>query len=182
MSGEFVTFNVLPHGVFIHDRKDMQIWVDADACPAEAKDVLFKAVRRIGLRLTLVANQPMHFPNSELIKFELVKAGADVADQRIVELLESGDLVVTADIPLAADAIEKGAHVIDPRGESLHKNNIGSRLATRNFLADFRAAGGQTPGPPPYSPKDKQNFANRLDAFFTRHLRVRDDRAYSSDT
>ena len=151
----------------------MQIWVDADACPAEAKDVLFKAARRIGLRLTLVANQPMSFPKSPLIQFELVKAGADVADQRIVELLERDDLVVTADIPLAADSINKGAYVIDPRGDVLDRNNIGSRLSTRNFLADFRAAGGQTPGPPPYSAKDKQNFANSLDAFFARHLQVR---------
>ena len=99
----------------------MQIWVDADACPSRAKDVLFKAARRIGLRLTLVANQPMSFPRSPLIHFELVKAGADVADQRIVELLERDDLVVTADIPLAADSINKGAYVIDPRGDVLDR-------------------------------------------------------------
>ncbi|MEO2014487.1 MAG: YaiI/YqxD family protein [Fuerstiella sp.] len=150
----------------------MQIWIDADACPSEAKDVLFKAARRIGLPLTLVANQPMNYPKSDLIRFELVRAGADVADQRIVELLEDGDLVVTADIPLAADAIEKGAFVIDPRGDLLDKNNIGSRLSTRNFLADFRAAGVQTPGPPPYTAKDKQNFANQLDKLLTKMLRV----------
>jgi len=150
----------------------MQIWIDADACPSEAKDVLFKAARRIGLPLTLVANQPMNYPRSDLIRFELVRAGADVADQRIVELLEDGDLVVTADIPLAADAIEKGAFVIDPRGDLLDKNNIGSRLSTRNFLADFRAAGVQTPGPPPYTAKDKQNFANQLDKLLTKLLRV----------
>ncbi|HIE95964.1 MAG: YaiI/YqxD family protein [Fuerstiella sp.] len=150
----------------------MQIWIDADACPSEAKDVLFKAARRIGLPLTLVANQPMNFPKSDLIRFELVRAGADVADQRIVELLEDGDLVVTADIPLAADAIEKGAFVIDPRGDLLDKNNIGSRLSTRNFLADFRAAGVQMPGPPPYTAKDKQNFANQLDKLLTKMLRV----------
>ncbi|MEO1982277.1 MAG: YaiI/YqxD family protein [Fuerstiella sp.] len=150
----------------------MQIWIDADACPSEAKDVLFKAARRIGLPLTLVANQPMNFPKSDLIRFELGRAGADVADQRIVELLEDGDLVVTADIPLAADAIEKGAFVIDPRGDLLDKNNIGSRLSTRNFLADFRAAGVQMPGPPPYTAKDKQNFANQLDKLLTKMLRV----------
>ncbi|MCP4787870.1 MAG: YaiI/YqxD family protein [Fuerstiella sp.] len=150
----------------------MQIWIDADACPSEAKDVLFKAARRIGLPLTLVANQPMNYPKSDLIRFELVKAGADVADQRIVELLEDKDLVVTADIPLAADAIEKGAFVIDPRGDLLDKNNIGSRLSTRNFLADFRAAGVQMPGPPPYTAKDKQNFANQLDKLLTKMLRV----------
>ncbi|MCP4169975.1 MAG: YaiI/YqxD family protein [Fuerstiella sp.] len=150
----------------------MQIWIDADACPSEAKEILFKAARRIGLRLTLVANQPMNYPKSDLIRFELVKAGADVADQRIVELLSKGDLVVTADIPLAADAIEKGGFVIDPRGDLLDKNNIGSRLSTRNFLAEFRAAGIQTAGPPPYTPKDKQNFANQLDKLLTKLLRV----------
>ncbi|MCP4510017.1 MAG: DUF188 domain-containing protein [Fuerstiella sp.] len=114
----------------------------------------------------------MNYPKSDLIRFELVKAGADVADQRIVELLEDKDLVVTADIPLAADAIEKGAFVIDPRGDLLDKNNIGSRLSTRNFLADFRAAGVQMPGPPPYTAKDKQNFANQLDKLLTKMLRV----------
>jgi uncharacterized protein YaiI (UPF0178 family) len=150
----------------------MQIWIDADACPSEAKDVLFKAAQRIGLRLTLVANQPMNYPKSELIRFELVKAGADVADQRIVELLSGGDLVVTADIPLAADAIDNGAVVIDPRGDLLDKNNIGSRLSTRNFLAEFRAAGIETSGPPPYTPKDKQNFANQLDKLLTKLLRM----------
>ena len=150
----------------------MQIWVDADACPSEAKDVLFKAARRVGAVLTLVANQPMGFPRSDLIRFELVKAGANVADQRIVELLESGDLVVTGDIPLAADAIAGGALVIDPRGELLDKNNIGSRLTTRNLLEEFRAAGMQTPGPPPYSAKDKQKFANQLDKLLTKHLRI----------
>ncbi|MEQ9410903.1 MAG: YaiI/YqxD family protein [Fuerstiella sp.] len=150
----------------------MHIWIDADACPSEAKDVLFKAARQIGLRVTLVANQPLYFPKSDLISFELVKAGADAADQRIVELLAEGDLVVTADIPLAGDAIEKGAHVIDPRGDLLNKHNIGSRLSTRNFLADFRAAGGQIPGPPPYSAKDKRNFANQLDKLLTKLLRA----------
>lgn len=147
-----------------------QIWVDADACPGDAKDVLFRAVRRIGIPLTLVANQHMNYPKSDLISFELVKAGANVADQRIVELLEEGDLVITADIPLAADAITKGAHVIDPRGDLLDKNNIGSRLATRDFMEQFRAAGVQTGGPPPYSAKDKQNFANQLDRFLAKLL------------
>ena len=149
----------------------MQIWVDADACPSEPKDVLFKAARRIGLPLTLVANQYMDYPRSDLIRFELVKHGADAADKRIVELVEPNDLVVTADIPLAADVIAKGGLVIDPRGELLDKDNIGSRLATRNFLEEFRAAGMQTGGPAPYSAKDKQNFANQLDKLLAKLLR-----------
>lgn len=152
----------------------MQVWVDADACPTEAKDVLYNVVRRIGLPLTLVANSPMGYPRSDFIRFQLVKAGADVADQYIVDELEAGDLVVTGDIPLADNAIRKGALVIDPRGEVLDKNNIGSRLATRNFLEEFRAAGVQTGGPPPYSAKDKQKFANAVDRFMAKLLR-RDD-------
>ncbi len=150
----------------------MLIWVDADACPSEAKEVLFRAVRRIGIPLTLVANQPMNYPRSDYIRFELAKWGADAADKRIVELMEAEDLVVTADIPLAADVIAKGGFVIDPRGELLDNDNIGSRLATRNFLEEFRAAGMQTGGPAPYSPKDKQNFANALDKLLTRLLRM----------
>lgn len=150
----------------------MQIWIDADACPAEVKEVLYGASRRIGLTLILVANQPINYPRNHLVRFELVKAGANAADQRIVELLQSGDLVVTADIPLAADAIEKGAWVIEPRGDLIDRNNIGSRLSTRNFLEEFRAAGGVTPGPRPYSARDKQNFANQLDKLLTKLLRI----------
>lgn len=149
----------------------MRIWIDADACPSEAKDVLFKAAMQIGIPLTLVANSPMNYPRSDFIRFELVKAGPDAADRRIVELLIAGDLVVTADIPLAAAVIEKGGVVIDPRGELLDRNNIGSRLTTRNLLEEFRAGGMQLPGPPPYSPKDKRNFANQLDRLLTRLVR-----------
>lgn len=149
----------------------IQIWVDADACPADAKDVLFKAAKRLRVPLTLVANMPMNYPRSEMIRFELVKAGVNVADERIVELLSAGDVVVTADIPLAAHAVEGGAIVIDPRGELLDENNIGSRLTTRNMMEEFRAAGMQTSGPSAYSAKDKQNFANQLDKMLTRQLR-----------
>lgn len=150
----------------------MHILIDADACPGEAKEVLFNAARRIGLQTTLVANQPLNLPKSPLIRFELVKAGPDKADERIVELAEAGDLVITADIPLAAAAIAKDAFVLDPRGEVLSKTNIGSRLSTRDFLEGFRAAGGHTPGPAPYSAKDKRNFASQLDALLTRVLRT----------
>ena len=149
----------------------MHIWIDADACPAETKEVLFRAAKRIGLPLTLVANQHMSVPKSSLISFELVGSQPDAADDRIVELLQPGDLVVTADIPLSARAIEMEAHVVDPRGELLDKNNIGSRLSTRDFLEQFRASGGQTPGPPPYTAKDKRNFANQLDRLLEKRLR-----------
>lgn len=150
----------------------MHIWIDADACPADAKDVMFNAVRRIGLRLTLVANSYMNYPKSDLISFLLVKAGPDAADNEILEQAQAGDLVVTADIPLAAEAVAKDCYVIDPRGDVLDRNNVGSRLATRNFLADFRASGGEIPGPPPYTARDKRQFANQLDKLLTRVLRT----------
>ena len=149
----------------------MQIWVDADACPSDAKDLLYKVVQRLGVRMTLVANASMSYPRSELIRFELVKAGANVADQRIVESLSAGDLVITGDIPLAANAIEKGAVVIDPRGDLLDEANIGTRLTTRNLMEGFRAAGVRTSGPAAYSAKDKQNFANQLDRILTRLMK-----------
>lgn len=149
----------------------MRIWVDADACPAEVKEVLFKAVKRLSIPLTLVANQMMWFPKSTLIRFELVGAGANVADQRIVELLSAGDLVISADIPLAAAAVEKGAVVLDPRGEILDAENVGSRLAARNLMDDLRGSGLETGGPPPYGAKNKQYFANQLDRILTRLTR-----------
>lgn len=141
----------------------MHIWVDADACPAEAKEVLYKVVKRLRIPLTLVANQFMWIPQSELIRFELVGAGADIADQRIVELLSPGDLVISADIPLAANAVARGATVLDPRGEVLDADNVGTRLASRNLMDQLRGSGMQTGGPAAYSAKNKQNFANQLD-------------------
>jgi uncharacterized protein YaiI (UPF0178 family) len=146
----------------------MQIWVDADACPAAAKEVLYKVVRRTQIPMTLVANQMMYVPKSALISFELVSAGANRADQRIVELLQTGDLVISADIPLAADAIAKGAVVIDPRGNVMTDENIGSRLAARNLMDELRGGGMDTGGPAAYSAKDKQSFANQLDRMLTR--------------
>ena len=149
----------------------MHIWVDAAACPAEAKEVLFKAVRRLQISITLVANQMMRIPQSKLIQFELVRAGANVADQRIVELTQPGDLVITADIPLSADAVAKGAIVLDPRGNVLTNDNVGARLAERNLLDELRGGGLETGGPAPYSSKNKQDFANQLDRLLTRLLR-----------
>lgn len=154
----------------------MQIWVDADACPVEVKEVLYKTVRRLQIPMTLVANQMMWVPASELIRFELVGAGANIADLRIVELLSAGDLVISADIPLAASAVAKGATVLDPRGEILDAENVGSRLAARNLMDELRGTGLETGGPAPYSSRNKQDFANQLDRILTRLRRLQGEK------
>ena len=146
----------------------MQIWVDADACPIEAKEILYKVSKRLLIRITLVANQMMWIPKSELIYLELVKAGADVADRRIVELLNAGDLVISSDIPLAANAVARGATVLDPRGEELNGDNVGSRLAARNLMDELRGSGMESGGPAAYSARNKQDFANQLDRLLTK--------------
>ena len=148
-------------------RNIMKIWVDADACPGEVKELLFRAAERTKTALTLVANQPMRVPHSELIDSIRVGPGANVADQKIVKLAEPGDLVITADIPLAADAIEKGAEALNPRGELYTATNIGERLAARNLLDELRGEGQITGGPSNYGVKDKQTFANQLDRWLT---------------
>lgn len=149
----------------------MQIWVDADACPGEVKDVLYRTSKRLQIPITLVANQMMFVPRSNLIRFELVGAGANVADQRIVKLLNAGDLVISADIPLAAAAVAKGATVLDPRGVVLDAETVGSRLAVRNLMDELRGSGLETGGPAAYSAKNRQDFANQLDRLLTRLLR-----------
>ena len=149
----------------------MQIWVDADACPGEAKNVLYKTSKRLQIPVTLVANQMMFVPKSTLIRFELVAAGANAADLRIVELMNAGDLVITADIPLAAAAVEKGATVLDPRGNVLDAGNVGSRLAARNLMENLRSSGIETGGPAAYTAKNKQDFANQIDRLVNRLLR-----------
>lgn len=149
----------------------MKIWVDADACPADVKEVLFRVSKRRQISMTLVANQMMWYPKSALISFELVRAGANVADQRIVELLNAGDLVISADIPLAAAAVEKGAIVLDPRGDVLTKENVGTRLAARNLMDELRGTGMNTGGPAAYSAKNKQDFSNQLDKLLTQLTR-----------
>ncbi len=116
----------------------MQIWVDADACPGEIKELLFRAAKRTKTKVTLVANQPMRTPRSEFIDSLLVGAGMNAADQRIVELVESGDLVITADIPLAAEVVAAGAEALDPRGELYTNDNVGERVAVRNLLDELR--------------------------------------------
>lgn len=148
----------------------MKIWVDADACPGVVKDILFRAADRTGVTLTLVANQPLTTPASSNIKALQVPRGFDVADDEIVKRLEAGDLVITSDIPLAAEVIEKGGHALSPRGEMLTKENIGARLNMRDFLDTMRASGVEMGGgPAAFSQRDKQSFANELDRFLTRH-------------
>ncbi len=146
----------------------MRIWVDADACPRVIKEILFRAAERKQVQLTLVANQPLRTPPSPYIDTMVVAAGFDVADDRIVELLGPGDLVVTADIPLAAAAIAKAAHALNPRGELYTRDNIQERLAVRNMLDELRGCGIDTGGPSALSAADRQSFANQLDRFLAR--------------
>ncbi len=147
----------------------MKIWVDADACPVVIKDILFRAAERTGVRLTLVANQPVPVPPSRLIQSIQVASGFDVADNEIVKRLDAGDLVITGDIPLAAEVIEKGGHALNPRGELYTTDNIKARLTMRDFMETLRSSGVDTGGPPPLSQGDRQAFANHLDKFLTRH-------------
>jgi len=146
-------------------KKLMRILVDANACPIPAKEILYRVSERLSIPLVMVANSPMRLPKSPLISMEVVAHGADEADDHIVEISEPEDLVVTADIPLAARIIRKSltAAVLDPRGTFLTDANIGPRLALRDLMADLRSEGMNTGGPNAYSPKDKQAFANQLD-------------------
>jgi uncharacterized protein YaiI (UPF0178 family) len=147
----------------------MQIWVDADACPGEIKELLYRAAERMKIKLTLVANTSLRIPQSEYIETLLVRDGANVADRRIVELAAPGDLVVTADIPLAADIVAKGAEAIDPRGELYAEANIGERLAMRNMLDQLRGGGHISGGPANFGHKDRRAFANQLDRWLVKH-------------
>lgn len=146
----------------------MQIWVDADACPNVIKEILFRVATRAQVSLTLVANQLLRTPSSPYIKALQVPSGFDVADSKIVQQLQSGDLVITADIPLAALVIEKGGHALNPRGEFYTTENIRERLAMRNFMDELRNTGVNTGGPAVLSLSDRQAFANQLDRFLTK--------------
>jgi uncharacterized protein YaiI (UPF0178 family) len=149
----------------------MKIWIDADAAPKEIKEIVFRTSRRLHIPVTLVANSYHQTPRLKIITSVQVSAGADVADDYIVEHCSAGDIVVTADIPLAARIIEKDGLVLKPRGGILDKSNIEQRLSVRNFMDDLRGAGVQTGGPPPFSPRDKQQFANSLDRMITAQKR-----------
>jgi len=141
----------------------MQIWVDADACPNVIKEVLFRAAERTGMMVTLVANQIIRTPPSKYLRTLRVEAGFDVADNEIVRRTEPGDLVITADIPLAAEVIEKGGVALNPRGERYTTETIKERLNMRDFMDTMRASGVQTGGPATMNQRDRQQFANELD-------------------
>ncbi len=149
----------------------MHIWVDADACPKVVREILFRAAERTGVALTLVANRPMAIPRLENIRSMRVASGFDVADNAILRMLAAGDLVVTADIPLAAEAVAVGAHVLNPRGQLYTRDNIRDHLSMRDFMDGLRDTGIETGGPAPFSPCDRQSFANQLDRLLSGHFR-----------
>ncbi|MEM7063658.1 MAG: YaiI/YqxD family protein [Cyanobacteria bacterium P01_B01_bin.77] len=148
----------------------MKIWVDADACPNVIKEILYRAAKRLKIPLTLVANVPLQIPASLYIESVQVRSGLDVADNYIVQQMTTGDLVITADIPLAANVIEKDGYALNPRGEFYDKRNIRERLSMRNFMESLRNSGVETGGPPALGSRDREAFANQLDRFLTKHL------------
>ena len=150
----------------------MAIWVDADACPNVIKDILFRAAERAQISLTLVANQPLRVPPSRFIRTLRVAQGFDVADNEIVRLCEPGDLVITADIPLAAEVLAKGGAALNPRGERYTPDTIRERLNMRDFMDTLRASGIQTGGPNALNQRDRQQFANELDKWLLQAKRA----------
>lgn len=150
----------------------MKIWVDADACPNVIKDILFRAAERVQVATILVANQPIRTPPSRYISTVQVRAGFDEADSYIAAAMEAGDLVITADIPLASQVIDKDGYALNPRGELYTRDNIRQRLGMRNFMEELRGSGVDTGGPSSLSQADRQAFANELDRFLTRWLKV----------
>jgi uncharacterized protein YaiI (UPF0178 family) len=149
----------------------MNIWVDADACPVVVKEILYRAAERAQVTTTLVANKLLAVPRSPWIRSMQVARGFDVADNEIARRIEPGDLVVTADVPLAADVIGRGGHAINPRGELYTADNIRERLAARDFLEKLRETGVQTGGPAPFDQADRKRFADQLDRFLARRGR-----------
>ncbi len=150
----------------------LHIWVDADACPNVIKDILYRASARLGVYLTLVANRPLNTPRSEHIRSLVVPGGFDAADDEIVRKISPGDLVITADIPLAAEVLNKGGHALNPRGERYAPESIRERLRIRDMMEQLRDAGVQTGGSAPMSQADRQAFANQLDRFLQQHARA----------
>lgn len=146
----------------------LNIWIDADACPREVKELVFRASGRLKLPVILVADRPLTHPKSPWISQEVVPKGFDHADMRIIEKVRPGDLVVTADLPLAAAVVDRGATAVDPRGELYTPENVGERRSMRDFFMSLREAGHDLGGPPPFSPKDRQRFADALNRFLTR--------------
>jgi uncharacterized protein YaiI (UPF0178 family) len=148
----------------------MKIWVDADACPVVIKEILFRASDRTRISLTLIANQAVRVPPSPYIKMIQVGSGFDVADNEIVKRVSPGDLVITSDIPLAAEVIEKGGKALNPRGELYTADNIKNRLTMRDFMDTLRSSGIDTGGPPALNQSDRKAFANQLDKLLSKHV------------
>lgn len=153
----------------------MRIWVDADACPKAVKEILYRVAERVSVPVTLVANQPLQVPRSRYIRSVQVAAGFDVADNYIVQQSQARDLVITADIPLAAEVIAKGALALNPRGEIYTRDNIRQRLSMRDFMDTLRSSGIDTGGPAAFGQADRRAFANQLDRLLakSRQSRVR---------
>ena len=151
--------------------RNMNIWVDADACPAAIREILFRAAERTGVKVTLVANQPVRVPASPHVELVQVSPGFDVADNEIMKRARSGDLVVTSDIPLAAGVMENGVHALSPRGELHSTETIRQRLNMRDFMDTMRASGIHTGGPPALSGRERRSFANHLDGMLTRYAK-----------
>ncbi len=150
----------------------MQIWVDADACPVVIKDILFRAAERTGINLILVANQPIRKPSLKNISMLQVPSGFDAADNEIVKRLVKNDLVITSDIPLAAEVIDKGGLALNPRGEMYTEGTIKNRLEVRDFMDSMRASGEHSGGPSPLSQSDRQAFANHLDKYLSNNFKA----------
>ena len=153
------------------EEERLTIWVDGDACPAAIKELLFRTAKRLQVKMVLVANQSMRTPKSEFVSLLMVPHGADVADNKIVELVQPSDVVITGDIPLASRVVEKSAIAIGTRGELYDDDSVHERLASRDLMEQFRSAGVETSGPRPLSQKDVQAFANLLDRTLTKLLR-----------
>ena len=151
----------------------MNIWVDADACPVVIKEILFRTAERTGRPLTLVANHTIRVPPSKHIRFLQVSSGFDVADNEIVKRLNSGDLVITGDIPLAAEVIEAGGLALSPRGEKFTENTIRQRLNMRDFMETLRSSGVETGGPPALNQNDRKAFADQLDRILAQYQKNR---------
>jgi hypothetical protein len=149
----------------------MRIWVDADACPRPIREILYRAAERATVQIVFVANRLVQIPRSAYISALRVAFGQDVADNEIVRRLAPGDLVITADIPLAAAVLDRGGHALDPRGEPYSSESIGARLSVRTFMDDLRSTGVETGGPATFRQSDRQAFANRLDAWLTAQAR-----------
>ena len=149
----------------------MRIWIDADACPNEIKQIVFRASDRLGLPVSLVANVPLDTGGWSQVTAVCVSHDFDAADDHIAEVAEPGDLVITADVPLASRVVEKGATALDPRGELYTEHNVGERLSMRNFMKGMRASGFVEGGPAPIHAGNKQQFANALDRFLTKRLK-----------